>query len=218
MALQIVNAPNGAKMFTYDTADEIPGYSPVRVATGQIVQIPDGDAAGRWMVVSPFNPKPWAAAATAAPLPDGFEAIFGPKPNPNSFHGPEYPTNYQRAVATWETDRRTYVGPNMPPNSDDAKVAAARSAAIKYEMGEPAYYENTHGFQVRFPESQAENFQANAVTFINHGTGQIIVIYQDKITNMGIVIPAELMHSMAPQALTQKQIALRSAAAAAAAG
>ena len=211
MSLQIVSAPNGAKLFTYDTAEEIPGYSPHRLTTGQIVRIPAGETGGgRWMVVSPFNLEPWGPVAAVAPLPDGFEAIFGPKPNSNNYHGAGYPKNYQQALATWETDLRTYVDDSMPPHSDPAKVAAARSEAIQYEMGEPAYYQNTHGYQVRFPESQAENFQASAQTFINYGAGQIIVAYQNKITNMGIVIddPPGL-HPMAPPVLAQRQNDLR---------
>ena len=213
MSLQIVNAPNGAKLYTYDTAEEIPGYSPHRINTGQIVQIPaGGTGGGRWMVVSPFNLQPWDPVAEVAPLPAGFEAIIGPKPNSNSYHGAGYPKNYQQALVTWETNLKTYVDGSLPPGSNDAKVAAARSEAIKYEMGEPAYYQNTHGHQVRFPESQAENFQANGVTFINTGTGQIIVNYQNKITNMGIVIndPPGL-HTLAPPELARRQNDLRKA-------
>ena len=108
MALQIVNAPNGARMFTYDTAEEIPGHNPARVASGQIVQIPARETGGgRWMVVSPFNPTPWVAPAAVVPLPEGFQAIFGPKPDPNNFHGQGYPKNYQAAKVTWETNLTT---------------------------------------------------------------------------------------------------------------
>jgi hypothetical protein len=217
MAMQKVAAPNGAKLYTYDTPEEIDGYTPVKVDNGQIVQIPAGatttpPSGGRWMVVSPFNEEPWGEVVAAQPLPEGFEAIFGPAPIPGGFHGPSYPTNYQQARDLWQQNLDTFTAAGMPPGSDDAKVAAARNEAIFYGMGEPHYYANTHGYQVRFPESQAEDFQADADTFINTGTGQIIVVYQDKLSDRGIIIPVEQMHPLAPPTLTKKQVKLRNAA------
>jgi len=217
MSFTILYSPNKAKMFTYDTAEEIPGYNPARVTSGQFVKIPDwATGGGRWMVVSPVNQTPWDEVPVHV-LPDGFERIFGPRPNSNNFHGKGYPRNFQVAVVTWETDLRTYIGNFLPPvDVSTEQLAALHAEAIRYEMGEPAYYQNKYGYQVRFPESQAENFQANAEAWLGTGCGQIIVGYQNKITNMGIIIPEELMHPMAPPVLRQRQDKLRAAEAEAA--
>ena len=76
-------------------------------------------------------------------------------------------------------------------------------------MGEPAYYENNNGFKVRFPDSQEPAFEAPFDGFVNTGTGQIIVSYQNRLTNDGIVIPADKMHPMAPPVLLKRQDKLR---------
>ena len=117
------------------------------------------------------------------------------------------------ATVTWENNLKTYVGPGMPDNADPAKVEAANNEAVKYDMGEPAYYENNHGVKVRFPDSQEPHFEAPFDGLVNTATGQIIVNYQNRLTNDGIVIPANKMHPLAPPVLLKRQDELREEAA-----
>ena len=149
-------------------------------------------------------------------LPDGFEAIFGPRPHSSQFRGGNAARDFQVATVTWENNLRTYVGPGMPDDADSAKVETANNEAVKYEMGEPAYYENNNGVKVRFPDSQDPDSEAPFDGFVNIGTGQIIVSYQNRLTNQGIIIPANKMHPMAPPVLLKRQDELREAAAKAA--
>ena len=83
-------------------------------------------------------------------------------------------------------------------------------------MGESAYYQNNNGFKVRFPDSQDPDFEAPFDGFVNIGTGQIIVSYQNRLTNQGIIIPANKMHPLAPPVLRKRQDELREAEAKAA--
>ena len=205
--------------------DDVPDMLKKPPGPGPFEQVPAGFATseigsreGKWWRVTPFNPTPWAVLSPPPPpvLPDGFEAIFGPRPHSSQFRGGNAARDFQVATVTWENNLRTYVGPGMPDDADSAKVEAANNEAVKYEMGEPAYYENNNGFKVRFPDSQDPDFEAPFDGFVNIGTGQIIVSYQNRLTNQGIIIPANKMHPMAPPVLLKRQDELREAAAKAA--
>ena len=205
--------------------DDVPDMLKKPPGPGPFEQVPAGFATaeigsleGKWWRVTPFNPTPWAVLSPPPPpvLPDGFEAIFGPRPHSSQFRGGNAARDFQVATVTWENNLRTYVGAGMPDDADSAKVEAANNEAVKYEMGEPAYYENNNGFKVRFPDSQDPDFEAPFDGFVNIGTGQIIVSYQNRLTNQGIIIPANKMHPMAPPVLLKRQDELREAAAKAA--
>ena len=205
--------------------DDVPDMQKKPPGPGPFVQVPAGLATaeigsleGKWWRVTPFNPTPWAVLSPPPPpvLPDGFEAIFGPRPHSSQFRGGNAARDFQVATVTWENNLRTYVGPGMPDDANAAKVEAANNDAVKFDMGEPAYYQNNNGFKVRFPDSQDPDFEAPFDGFVNIGTGQIIVSYQNRLTNQGIVIPANKMHPLAPPVLLKRQDELRKAAAKAA--
>ena len=205
--------------------DDVPDMQKKPPGPGPFVQVPAGFATaeigsleGQWWRVTPFNATPWAVLSPPPPpvLPDGFEAIFGPRPHSSQFRGGNAARDFQVATVTWENNLRTYVGPGMPDDANAAKVEAANNEAEKYDMGDPAYYQNNNGFKVRFPDSQDPDFEAPFEGFVNIGTGQIIVSYQNRLTNQGIIIPANKMHPMAPPVLLKRQDELREAAAKAA--
>ena len=206
--------------------DDVPDMQKKPPGPGPFEQVPAGFSTpeigsleGKWWRVTPFNATPWAVLGPPAPppvLPEGFEAIFGPRPHSSQFRGGNASKNFRVATVTWENNLRTYVGPGMPDDANSAKVEAANNEAVKFDMGEPAYYENNNGHKVRFPDSQEPDFEAPFDGFVNTGTGQIIVSYQNRLTNEGIVIPADKMHPMAPPVLLKRQDDLREAAAAAA--
>lgn len=64
MALHVYEANNRTLTY-YDTAEEIPGYNPANPK--QVQQVPAGHPpmSGHYMVVSPFNPEPWAIKEAA---------------------------------------------------------------------------------------------------------------------------------------------------------
>jgi len=179
-----------------DMQKKPPGPGPFVQVPAGFVTAEIGSLEGLWWRVSPFNATPWAVLAPveAVPLPDGFEAIFGPRPHSSQFRGGNAANDFQIATVTWESNLNSYVSASMPANADAARMNAANDEAVKYDMGEPAYYENKYGFRVRFPDSQDPDFEATFDGFVISGTGQIISAYQNRLTNAEVLIPLDKLH------------------------
>ncbi len=203
--------------FVFDDVPDIqkkpPGPGPFERVPSEQFSTPEiGSLKGKWWRVTPFNSAPWAVLSPPPPevLPVGFEKIFGSRPHSSNFHGELQSKDFRVATVTWENNLKTYVGPNIPDDADPVKMGLAAVESVKYEMGEPAYYENNNGYKVRFPDSQEPNFEAPFDGFVNTGTGQIIVLYQNRLTNDGIIIPVDKMHPMGAQGeLGKRQLKLR---------
>lgn len=188
-------------VYSYGTPDEIPGFTPPMLDTGRIKQIQNGPAVLRWLSVTPFMPTFLFEGVPDVPapavLPAGFKSIFGPRPVSRGDS-----KAFRRATGQWENNLATFVGvinETHPADND----------AIEYDMGLPRYYENIHGRQVRFPKSQDPDFQADMDGFTGF-PGLVIVMYQNRLTNAEIPIPADLMHPLAPPVLLAKADKVRS--------
>jgi hypothetical protein len=198
--------------------DDVPDHLKKPPGPGPFEQVPEGFSApgigllgGLWWRVTPFNPTPWAALSPPAEpvYPPGFIDTFGPPPDSNNYHYPGGKTQFQVDTNLWRQNLSQYEGDGSPPAEfDPIKVELANAEAVEYEMGEGAFYSNQYGNQVRFPDSDDPAFQARASAYVNH-TGQVIVMYQNRLTNQGIVIPATKMHPLAPPVLLKRQDELR---------
>ena len=194
-------------VYSYSTPTEIPGFNPYQLTLGRVKEIQHGPAMGRWMSVQWASPTYLFEALPEVPplevLPKGFEDIFGVRPvSEGDSHA------FQRLTAQWENNLVTFV--RSGPPADTEHPEAAEAEAIKYKLGPHAPYENIYGFQVRFPSSQVVNFQADYEAFTDF-TGQVIVLYQNRLTNRSLPIPADLMHPLCPPVLLARASKVRKA-------
>jgi len=214
----------GRIRFTYfDAKEDLP--NPAAFDTPGVVTIPKGygEVSGKLVIPSMFNPTPWKIIQPVndVPLPDGFEDIFGPKPNSNNFHGNGYPQNFYKAKTIWANDLRTYVGPGMPTDADKYPIEAAEARVADLGLGSPAYYENsgypgvdgtTVRFHVRFPDSQDPSFQYSFKGFMQY-PDVMVVKYWLLLTRAGVLIDPKLLKKVpiVPPALFQAQGLIRKA-------
>ncbi len=147
---------------------------------------------GEWWSVSPFGQEPWEVARrktepqVVEQLPDGFQAIFGPRPEKADF-------NTRRAwkhdVIVWEQDKKNFVQAGDPPWTDmDIAVDLQKTADIfqAWNVGSPVYYEHkSYGWMAMFLDSELDEFQMNAHTTVYH-THLVIANYQVQLIQEGI--------------------------------
>lgn len=154
---------------------------------------------GEWWLVNPFTTaEPWRQqeAPAAEKLPEGFEEIFGLRPQSSDFHGfPNPSRTFRTAVVEWERDLRHFKQAGKPEWASAEKLKAAAGVFRRWGMGEPRYYEGRYGWMARFSESEIPDFETAAWGAINvsHLT---VAHYQIRLVDRGIV--PELRHPFVP--------------------
>lgn len=127
---------------------------------------------GEWWFINPFTSPngvmPWAnEEPEPQTLPDGFELLFGPRPEIDDF-GPvnDGGAAYRQALNIWQQHLSTFKQVGTPPWADEGKMAAAAQTYEAWKLGKPVFYEGRYGWLARFPESRVprKDFSAyNAV-------------------------------------------------------
>lgn len=139
---------------TYATEEEIPTNQRYRYR-----QAPGGKYGTEWWPVSPFSGNTWERFAPAEPdepeaLPEGFEAVFGPKPTRETH--PDY-HEHRLALMDWNDALRDFKSAGVPGGLfTDEALNEANVVFIQYGMGPAAFWEDRHGgWAVRWPSQVA---------------------------------------------------------------
>lgn len=122
---------------------------------------------GEWWMVNPFaTPEPWLTQSQPVrrdPLPEGFEELFGPRPEASSFRSTPNPSQYFRmALVNWEQELRYFQKPGPPDWASEDALRNAAAIFEAWEMGSPRYYLGRYGWAVRFRDSALPDFDAEA--------------------------------------------------------
>jgi len=146
---------------------------------------------GEWWLVNPFTgSEPWLLQSQAGKpeaLPEGFEEIFGPRPESSDFHQLSNPSLMFRIARTqWEQDLRHFKQAGAPEWASTEELSDSEAAFQRWGMGAPKHYEGRYGWMTRFPESEIADFEAAAWTAIqvSHLT---IAQYQLRLVDRDIV-------------------------------
>ncbi len=143
---------------------------------------------GEWWLVNPFTGnEPWLRRAPAKEtLPDGFVAIFGPRPQ-----SADFPTNRAWTFARnqWLTDLRTFVAAGHPDGYTIEQTQIADGVFQAWRMGEAAYYQNVNGWRARWPHSQVVDFEQPAAVAVELSHISV-ALYQAELIERGL-FPAE---------------------------
>lgn len=168
---------------------------------GPYRQAPD-EYGAQWWLVNPFTTaEPWKLAAPTAkptdePLPAGFVEIFGRRPKGGDFLATSNPSLlYRIARSQWEQDLRHFVRAGLPEWADQSQYDAAANVFRRWGMGAPHFYAGRYGWMVRFPGSEARDFEAAAWTAI-YATHQVVAQYQLELIERGI--PPKQQHPFVP--------------------
>ena len=137
---------------------------------------------GHWWLVNPFaTPSPWLTQSRPAnrePLPDGFEALFGARPQGADFRSTPNPSLFFRmALVQWEQDLRHFNRAGVPEWATAESMSTAEAVFRAWQMGAPRYYLGRYGWSARFPESPLPSFDADARTAIE-GTHLMVARFQ----------------------------------------
>jgi hypothetical protein len=155
---------------------------------------------GQWWLVNPFTAPhgimPWVLEAGGGNvpkdrLPDGFEAIFGPRPLSQDFHKAGGVSAFQAATGLWEQNLAQFKQAGYPLNNlpepytaEEFKLAA--DVFVAWEMGSPRFYEGRYGWVVRFPASRLPDYQSGAFGAIKY-SHLVIAEYQVQLLQRGVV-------------------------------
>ncbi len=142
---------------------------------------------GKWYYVSPFRPTPWETAApAAAPLPQGFEAIFGARPRSEDFHGAKFPPKaYQAAKNEWEKDLKRFKSAGPPEWASTEQLAQTNAIFERWGLGTPLYYEGRYGFMAAFVSSQLPDYETAAFQVLNY-SHFVVAQYQLSLISSGL--------------------------------
>src|SRR5690606_38102760 len=157
-----------------------PGHVPRFTSVPEAAQWPLGpykqapaEGGGEWSLVHPFSgPEPWVRAAEIAAgpsqaetvqIPDGFEKLFGPRPDRSDFSSRG---EYVLRVAVWERNLADFEGVGIPERHAEEQVSAAVGDMKQWGMGEPVFYKGRDGWKARFPDSELPKFEISAETAI----------------------------------------------------
>lgn len=146
---------------------------------------------GRYWLVNPFTTdEPWltqGAMPNAPPLPDGFEAIFGPEPKAADFmHAPSPSLAARQARDHWLQDLKYFKSAGPPEWLEESQEENINQTFHAWDMGIPRYYNGRYGHMGRFSDSAIRDFEAPAWTCLN-GAHQLISGYQMRMIEMGQV-------------------------------
>ena len=155
---------------------------------------------GEWWLVDPFTGEtPWLTQAGGPPreiLPEGYEEIFGPRPQAADFRGERNPSlMYRTAVVKWEQDLRYFKQAGTPEWADPRLVATAANLFEQWGMGTPRFYEGRYGWMARFPESEIRDYEASAWGALN-ASHLLVAQYQIRVVGRGAV--PEKRHPFVP--------------------
>lgn len=162
-----------------------------------------GEYGGEWWLVNPFtSPTPWLTRSKASRqerLPDGFEGLFGPRPEASRFRDTPNPSLYFRiAVTKWEQDLGHFRRAGTPEWLDEQSLRTAAQVFESWEMGRPQFYEGRYGWSARFPGSSLPEFEAAARAAIE-ATHLVVAQYQMALLDAGIT-PSKKHPFVPPQA------------------
>lgn len=150
------------------------------------------DYGAEWWLVNPFtSAEPWKQRAPGTEadeesLPPGFAEIFGTRPQAADFLGTSNPSLLYRIARTqWEQDLRQFVRAGLPEWADRSQYDTAANLFRSWGMGTPSFYAGRYGWMVRFPGSQARDFEAAAWTALT-AAHQVIAQYQLELIERGI--------------------------------
>lgn len=140
---------------------------------------------GKWWHVSPFTgEEPWVRFQTPIEEPDypeGFLAIFGPRPEPKS------PEDRLLAVE-WDQELQHFKQAGLPPDSDKfphSNLANATAAFEAWGMGAPKFYEGRYGWRAAFPDGPLRWYDVDALGAVA-ATHLVIAQYQVRLVSEGM--------------------------------
>jgi hypothetical protein len=141
-----------------------------------------------WWLVNPFSgPEPWLLLdrepRRAEVLPEGFEAVFGARPEKRDF-----PTRraWRLVLTEWEQDKKNFRGAGVPPWASAKELQLAADVLDAWGLGVPSYYEHrAWGWMARFLASELDEFQMNAHTAVYY-THLVVANYQVRLLHDGI--------------------------------
>lgn len=146
---------------------QVPDFA--KAPLGPYVQAP-AEYGGEWWQVNPFNWQPWlildepATPVEPPPLPEGFEQLFGPRPEIEDF-GRNYWT-HQIALVEWEESLKYFKGIGIPEGLDELRLAQVTEDFIEWGLGEPVFYEGRNGWRARFPDSQNPDYEPKPIPLL----------------------------------------------------
>jgi len=164
------------------------------------------DYGGEWWYVNPFNSKgttgnnsPWERFAPKnqpedAPLPDGFEAIFGKRPEFKDFTDR---TAWTTARNHWDQNLKQFKAAGLPLWLGQEQKAELDTLYQSWDMGKPHFYGGRYGEMVRWPNSEVQDFEqaAHFAAFYPH---HVIAIYQAELAEHGLEVPVGKRHPFVP--------------------
>ena len=153
---------------------------------------------GDWWRVNPFTgPEPWKnQERPKESLPEGFVAIFGPRPRVAEYSNTPSPRESLRvATLKWEQDLRYFKKAGRPEWVTDEDLARATRTFEFWELGEPRFYEGRYGFMARFPDSLVKSFEISAWGAIQ-ATHHVVATYQVRVLDQGMA--PEKRHPFVP--------------------
>lgn len=114
---------------------------------------------GEWWLKSPFNSKPWLSIVReAAPLPVGFEALFGKRPDARDYPTPE---SSRIDKMRWEKRLEDFVSISSP--SEFGLAEEDPGVYVAWGMGSPVYYVSKNGgLRARFVNVSKSFYRTSA--------------------------------------------------------
>lgn len=122
--------------------------------------------------------------------PEGFEDVFGPRPNPNDFHDQPNPSvAYRIAIIEWKQNKKYFKGTGIPPEFTVTDVNLAVSNLKAWGL-ETKFYEGRYGWMARFPKSAAGgSFREVSARTAIMSTHNVIAGYQMALADKGVKVP-----------------------------
>lgn len=160
--------------------------------------------AGEWWYVSPFtaagttdNASPWERfeeQPEPEALPEGFEDIFGKKPE---FAGFPDSQAWTTARKHWEQNLRQFQKAGIPSWMSAAEAKALDTMFESWGMGRPRFFLGRYGEVVRWPDSEVPDFEQAAFT-VARNPHQVVAWYQIDLAQAGGKIPKDKRHWFVP--------------------
>lgn len=155
---------------------------------------------GEWWLVNPFNPRPWLKPKPKETLPEGFEELFGPRPEWKNFRaiGATY-RQFQVAVVEWEQELRFFKGAGRPEWVTRVQLEDVATVYRDWNLGQPTFYETNTGWMARFLDSQIRDFDVAAHQAVRYPHHTVAHYQVDLFLNHGIT--PEKWHPYVPPAV-----------------
>ncbi len=159
---------------------------------GPYRQAPDAHG-GEWWLVTPFSdPNPWLKG-TRPPetpaLPDGFEKLFGNRPEWQDFRylGKSALMSFETAKVHWDQELKYFKRVGVPPGYTPDEIGDSIGLMTAWGPGQPTFYEGRFGWMGRFLESDIADYDSSAFQIIKYPHHTVSQFQIANFTRNGVV-------------------------------